>query len=377
MDYIYGQDHGYSPALSASHLDDHYDYDFPASSPNLPPTPSYRGSPYTTQSELEPFDGSIVVVGDDPQDYNPTEYDAPSNNHSPLLNFMHPHVSLTPPAVDGGFEHSFDHSSPASSNGLQDQESETRSRASSVSSHSQYQPSPPPIPGFESLGFGSPHWNTSHLPADGSSPPSQKPPSPPSLVIPDASPSMNSESLRTRPPLINAPQGDGGVMNGPQLHIVPATPVSGGVPPTVPFINDPAESAFFFRSFFPSLPFISITSTFRFAQLLPLQHGTQMQPPRISHSIPRSTPISIARNQTPSNTTWFLINSGLVASLIRRPDRQRGMSIRSTLPPPIIGPMSTSTTSSPPLVHSLRDISSSPPTLTSPGSPTPPNNPEC
>ncbi|KIM84929.1 hypothetical protein PILCRDRAFT_66942 [Piloderma croceum F 1598] len=31
------------------------------------------------------------------------------------------------------------------------------------------------------------------------------------------------------PPVINAPDGDGGLMGeGPQLHIVPATPVSGG-----------------------------------------------------------------------------------------------------------------------------------------------------
>ncbi|KIK94808.1 hypothetical protein PAXRUDRAFT_142114 [Paxillus rubicundulus Ve08.2h10] len=31
------------------------------------------------------------------------------------------------------------------------------------------------------------------------------------------------------PPMINAPEGDGGfVSSGPQLHIVPATPVSGG-----------------------------------------------------------------------------------------------------------------------------------------------------
>jgi hypothetical protein len=54
---------------------------------------------------------------------------------------------------------------------------------------------------------------------------------------------MNAENLHTRAPLINAPQGDGGVMNGPQLHIVPATPVSGGVPTTVPFINNPAETS--------------------------------------------------------------------------------------------------------------------------------------
>ena len=251
-DYINDQGQGFSsPALSASHLDNHFEYDFTAPSPNLPPTPSYNGSyqnsPYAAFSELE-FDGNIIVL-DEGRDYDPTEYDAPSNNRSSLLDFMgNPHVSVTPPVMDGGFEqHSFDHSSPASSNGLPDQESESRSRASSVSSHSHshYNPSSPPIQGFESLGFESPHWNNTLLPTDKPGSPSQKPPSPPSLVIPDAPPSMGSENLRTRAPLINAPQGNGGVMNGPQLHIVPATPVSGGVPQTVPFINNPAESTFF------------------------------------------------------------------------------------------------------------------------------------
>ena len=260
-DYINDQGQGFSsPALSASHLDNHYDYDFTAPSPNLPPTPSYNGSyqnsPYVAYSELE-FDGNIVVE----PDYDPAEYDPPSNNQSSLLEFMNPHVSVTPPAMDGGFDHTFDHSSPASSNGLQDQESESRSRASSVSSHSRshYDPSSPPIPNFESLRFDSPHWSTSLLPADKPSSPSQKPPSPPSLVIPDVSPSMNAGDLHTRPPLINAPQGDGGVLNGPQLHIVPATPVSGGLPSTVPFINNPAESTFFSSSNFdlpPSVPFV-------------------------------------------------------------------------------------------------------------------------
>jgi hypothetical protein len=161
--------------------------------------------------------------------------------------------------VDSGFEHPFDHSSPASSNGVPDQESDSRSRASSVSSHSHshYNPSSPPIPGFESLRFDSPHWNTTLLPPDKPGSPSQKPPSPPSIVIPDSSPSMNTEHLHTRPPLINAPQGDGGVMNGPQLHIVPATPVSGGVPTTAPFINNPVESTSFARLWSPirSFPF--------------------------------------------------------------------------------------------------------------------------
>lgn len=247
-DYINDQNQSFnSPALSASHLDNNFDYDFTAPSPNLPPTPSYNGSyqnsPYTAYSELD-FDGSIVVL-DEQGDYNPAEYDPPSNNQSSLLDFMNnPHVSLTPPAMDNGFDHSFDHSSPASSNGLPDQESESRSRASSVSSqsHSHY-PSSPPIQGFESLRFESPHWNSTVLPTEKPSSPSQKPPSPPLLVIPTGSPSMSAETLHPRPPLINAPQGNGGVMNGPQLHIVPATPVSRGAP-TVPFINNPAESTF-------------------------------------------------------------------------------------------------------------------------------------
>lgn len=248
-DYINEQNQGFhSPALSASRIDDQFDFEYPAPSPNLPPTPSYNGSyqnsPYTAYSELE-FEGNIVVL-DENGDYDPSEYDPPSNNQSSLLEFMSsPHVSVTSPAIDGGFEHPFDHGSPASSNGLPDQESESRSRASSVSSqsHSHY-PSSPPIQGFESLRFDSPHWNTTLLPADKPGSPSQKPPSPPSLVIPDVSPSMNAGDLHTRAPLINAPQGDGGVINGPQLHIVPATPVSGGVPTTVPFINNPAESTF-------------------------------------------------------------------------------------------------------------------------------------
>ncbi|KAF9777351.1 hypothetical protein BJ322DRAFT_989234, partial [Thelephora terrestris] len=196
---------------------------------NLPQTPSYNGSyqnsPCTAFSELE-FD--VTDLSDQP-DYDPAEYDAPSNIPNPLLNFMNPHVSVsvTPP-IDGGFDQPFDHSSPGSSNGLPEQESESRSRASSVSSHSHYNPCSPPIHNFESLRFESPHWSTSLLPPDKPSSPSHKPPSPPSILIPDASPSMNPGDLRANTPMINAPQGDGGVMNGPQLHIVPATPISGG-----------------------------------------------------------------------------------------------------------------------------------------------------
>jgi len=50
--------------------------------------------------------------------------------------------------------------------------------ADSVSSHSHLRPSSVPIQGFESLSLDSPHWDS----------PSQKPPSPPSPVIPDVCP---------------------------------------------------------------------------------------------------------------------------------------------------------------------------------------------
>jgi len=155
-DYAYSQDHGYSPSLPTSNLydlnDDDYDYDhnFLACSSSLPSAP-YRGSLYATHSEFE-FDENTIVVDDNQPDYDPTEYDAPSDH---LLEFMN---------SDSDF------SSPASSNGLPDQESEANSRTSSVSSYSNYYHTPPPIPAFESLEFCSPHWNTSHTPADKSSP---------------------------------------------------------------------------------------------------------------------------------------------------------------------------------------------------------------
>ena len=195
----------------------------------------------------------------------------------------YPYVSSTPPAAtDGGFDRDFDRSSHASSKGFSDQESETRSRASSVSSHSHYHPSPP-IPGFESLAFDSPHWNTSLLPADKSSPPSQSPLIPPSMDTESTYKSFPDQRL----------QDDGGVMNGPQSHIVPAMPVSGGVPPTVPFINDPAESTFF-HPLFPFPPFTSMTSTFLQLPLSNVEHGSN-HPESLIHSMPRSTQISIPR----------------------------------------------------------------------------------
>ncbi|EIW83667.1 hypothetical protein CONPUDRAFT_51316, partial [Coniophora puteana RWD-64-598 SS2] len=76
--------------------------------------------------------------------------------------------------------------------------------------------------------FDSPHWAPGQLPIDRGNSPPRKPQSPPTLLIPENSPN-NRPMYHQDPPVINAPDGDGGFMStGPQLHIVPATPVSGG-----------------------------------------------------------------------------------------------------------------------------------------------------
>jgi hypothetical protein len=76
---------------------------------------------------------------------------------------------------------------------------------------------------FENMTFRSPNWGTEPLPRDRpASPHMQKPQSPPRLLMPDTG---GNPSSNFAPPTINAPEGDG---LGPRLHIVPATPVSGG-----------------------------------------------------------------------------------------------------------------------------------------------------
>ena len=134
-------------------------------------------------------------------------------------------VSITTPAHDEGSPSPYDHASPASSNGAED---DRRSHGSNASPY--MHPNSPPLQdftqNFESMHFESPSWSTSQLPGDRRSPPAQqKAHSPPQLVIPDIS--SPSSSAHDEPPTINAPEGDG-LPNGPQLHIVPATPISGG-----------------------------------------------------------------------------------------------------------------------------------------------------
>ncbi|KAH9831633.1 uncharacterized protein C8Q71DRAFT_715072 [Rhodofomes roseus] len=221
-------------------------FDFGPTDSHFPHTPSYNGSyqnsPYSIISDLPSFDDdNALSLFDNPsgititEEYDPTQYDIPDSGDLLTLDqgFMSgeafPHVSITPaPMFDSKAPASnesgpFEHSSPASSNGAED---DARSHASSNSSFRQNNGSPHLDfeQNFEGLHFESPAWPNRNLP---SSPPVQKAPSPPQLVIP-ASPAPSSTGLdATSPPTINAPAGDG-MHTGPQLHIVPATPVSGG-----------------------------------------------------------------------------------------------------------------------------------------------------
>ena len=208
----------------------------------FPHTPSYNGSyhnsPFSGNSELSfGGDGDQFALFDDEGaglDYDPAEYDPPSTGG--LLMFdnndfisgqdgsSHVSVSLTPAHIEYSSSNTFDYSSP-SSGGDSIPEAQSRSRGSSVSSN-QHKSSPrlDVTQGFENMSFQSPNWGTRALPPpDRSMSPPNKPQSPPQLMIP-GSPSGNM--YPQSPPIINAPDGDGSL--GPQLHIVPATPVSGG-----------------------------------------------------------------------------------------------------------------------------------------------------
>lgn len=229
-------------------------FDYPQDNPHFPRTPSYNGSyqnsPYSTASELPPAldlnEGLGLLDSANPsgfsftREYDPDDYDIPHSSGA-LLSFddefmpsIGPNsvsVSVTPPMYDHSSPNAFDHSSPASSNGA---EEEHRSRASSTSSY--IHPNSPRLDlpqNFERLQFDSPHWSATQLP-DRYSPP-HKPQSPPQLLIPASPSGTRMES----PPIINAPDGDGVMHSGPQLHIVPATPVSGGgeTVQNVPFLG--------------------------------------------------------------------------------------------------------------------------------------------
>ena len=214
----------------------------PDSTSHFPHTPSYNGSyqnsPYSSYSDLPPIEGTDDALGlfpDNPsgisitEEYDPSEYDVPSSGNPLLIddhfmNGAHVSVSVTPPLNDYSSPNAFDHASPASSNGLDD---DVRSHASSGSSYMHpSSPRPDISQTFQDLSFRSPAWPQGSLPDDRRSPPLSKPQSPPQLLIPDTTSPGGADGHS--PPTINAPDGDGGLMGGPTLQIVPATPVSGG-----------------------------------------------------------------------------------------------------------------------------------------------------
>jgi hypothetical protein len=223
-------------------------------SPPFPHTPSYNGSyqnsPFSAHSELS-FHGDqdFALFDAEPHiraiDYDPSEYDPP--NSSSLLMFSDtgeytspydhtPQLSVTPAPAD---IRSFDYSSPSSNGGGDsgpEPDHSIRSRGSSVSS-THHVPSPrlDVAHTFENMRFESPNWPTNTLPVDRPISPPNKPQSPPQLMIP-ASPAASTQFSQP-PPTINAPAGDGGLMSGPQLHIVPATPISVGATQSQPFQN--------------------------------------------------------------------------------------------------------------------------------------------
>lgn len=234
-------------------------------SPAFPHTPPYNGSyhnsPYSGHSELS-FGGEgeqYSLFDEEPaglavrEDYDPAEYDQPNSGGLLMFDsdFMageqqqstgHVAVSVTPAPIDYQSPNAFDYSSP-SSNGGGDSgpDGQPRSRGSSISSN-QHTSSPrlDVTQGFENMRFESPNWGTQALPVDRSISPPNKPQSPPQLVIPDSGSPSGNMFPQSSPPAINAPDGDGGLMGtGPQLHIVPATPVSGGggTSQPVPFQN--------------------------------------------------------------------------------------------------------------------------------------------
>ena len=237
----------------------------PLTPPTYTNTSSYHGSyynsPFSQHSELVELDflqdlpsGSTATSG--ANDYEPSEYDAPNQGGSLLMfptdpDFMSPHFSPNNIADGQRARGSpFDHGSPVSSPGLDDNNLGGRhSRASSVASnqpsHSPHRPcshSPQPsfqhsprldvLNSFGNMSVHTPHWGSQPLP----NPPSphigteslsqqqqQKAQSPPRLAMP---PGMTFSPEPTAVPKINAPDSKEG--NSLMFNIVPATPVSGG-----------------------------------------------------------------------------------------------------------------------------------------------------
>ncbi|KAJ7067272.1 hypothetical protein C8F01DRAFT_980724 [Mycena amicta] len=268
------QDHDYIAEVdlrAPSPEDFHISLDNPDSfeytnlgSPPFPHTPSYNGSyhnsPYSNHSELS-FNGeqeSFGLFEEEPsgaggRDYDPSEYDPPQSSSLLMFNdndympgpYDPSQISSVPLSQRPDHRNApYDYSSPSSNgggdSGDEGNNNNLRSRASSVSSnHLSPSPRMDVAQSFENMTFRSPNWGTDPLPRDPpGSPGLQKPNSPPRLVMP---PDVGGGPTPTfAPPTINAPEGDGLDGLGPRLHIVPATPVSGGagVSTAVPFRNN-------------------------------------------------------------------------------------------------------------------------------------------
>jgi hypothetical protein len=176
----------------------------------------YHNSPFSSHSDLSEqlsFSGALFS-GDD--GYDPVEFDHPTSASSLLMFDDNGEFAEYMPYSDSS---PFDYRSPSPGSDHNDQ-LDSRSRASSTSSsnthfqsqsqtHTHHSPNMQVAHSFENLSFHSPHWNPEPLPQG------HKPPSPPRLLMPDP------------PIVINAPD-DGDLNTGPRLHIVPATPISGG-----------------------------------------------------------------------------------------------------------------------------------------------------
>ncbi|KAJ7649841.1 hypothetical protein FB45DRAFT_1050000 [Roridomyces roridus] len=235
QDYIADPDfHSQDPEFTIS-LENPQDSPFEFGSPSFPHTPSYTGSyhnsPYSNHSELS-FNGegeSFSLFEDEPsgisiRDYDPSEYDPPQSS---LLMFNETEYIPAPYDQNQLGAAPYDYSSPSSNGGgNSDEENKRRSRASSISSnHIAPSPRMDVAQSLAEMTFRSPNWGTEPLPGNRPASPLQKPQSPPRLLMPDNTGGNSGPSFA--PPTINAPEGDGGVV-GPRLHIVPATPVSGG-----------------------------------------------------------------------------------------------------------------------------------------------------
>jgi len=211
------------------------------SSPHFPPaTPSYNGSyhnsPYSAVSELDfdSKDDSLDLFNDDPlvipptEDYDPSKYDPPSSTGllmfddgfmSGVNNPNRVSVSITP--AENASSPYYDHGSPSSSNGGAESGAENDRPSPASSASSRLAVTASPHLDFNQLRVESPYHRPVPMPSEGASP-QMKAQSPPVLLIPDLNQPSGYQQDR---PVIHAPEGDG---VGPRLHIVPATPVSGG-----------------------------------------------------------------------------------------------------------------------------------------------------